>query len=59
MFASAPSLVLPRVEGIRRGFVVGAGDFAMSPMGVIAHGDETRGGSGSKVNMEAILRSRG
>lgn len=28
-------------------------------MGVIAHGDETRGGSGSKVNMEAMLRSRG
>jgi hypothetical protein len=28
---------------------------ADSPTGGVAHGDETRGGSGSKVNMEAML----
>ena len=57
VFNPASPLVLPSGEGSRE-FVDEIGDCATSPTGVISHGDETRGGSGSKVNMEAILRIR-
>jgi hypothetical protein len=56
VFNPTSPLVLPSGEGSRREFVDGVGNCVASLTGVISHGDETRGGSGSKVNMEAILR---
>ena len=48
-------LPLPSFDRGDLDFRVASDGSVKSPMDVVAHGDETRGGSGSKVNMEAIV----
>lgn len=51
------SSLSPSLEGIGLAACWRAGVFVPVPAGGVAHGDDTRGGSGSKVNMEAMSGS--